>query len=304
MIPRDLTVSAIVGLLTLGSSGSLMPPLQSQDRQLVFRAARDVVRVEVSVRRNARLATDLTSTDFQVLDNGVAQTIADIGRETLPVDVTVVLDVSDSVSGDTLGQLRRAVDGLRDGLTASDRLKLVTFSNRIVRRVDFTPARELPRDAFRSIAAAGNTSIYDAAAVALVAASHPDRRQLVVLFSDGDDTASIVQPEVLLDVARRSSATAFVIVPQRARFSGGRQRQVHQSIFNSLARETGGMVVGVSVAGTLPDTFRRVLADFREMYVLHFSPRDVERRGVHILDVRVTRPGPYEVRARRGYVWD
>jgi hypothetical protein len=123
------------------------------------------------------------------------------------------------------------------------------------------------------------------------------------VFSDGHDTTSIVQPPMLMEVARRTHAAVFVIVPRATFGSGDRLSAASRSVYLSLTHETGGMVASVSGVGELPSTFRRMLDEFRQMYILHFAPTGVERRGFHTLDIQVTRAGQYSIRSRRGYTW-
>ena len=87
------------------------PP--AQDPAPVFRAGADVVSVEASVRRERRPVIGLTAADFELLDNGVPQEITDVNYEKLPIDVTVLLDVSASVTGSALDELRRSLRQLR-----------------------------------------------------------------------------------------------------------------------------------------------------------------------------------------------
>ena len=74
------------------------------------------------------------------------------------------------------------------------------------------------------------------------------------------------------------------------------------AIYTSLAMETGGVVVRALPGDNLATTFKRILDDFRSTSVLHFSPRGVERGGLHTLEVRIKRSG-VDVRARKSYVW-
>jgi hypothetical protein len=74
------------------------------------------------------------------------------------------------------------------------------------------------------------------------------------------------------------------------------------ALYERLAGETGGMVAVVKPGENLTSRFRRMVQDFRSSYVLYFTPKGVERAGVHTLDVRVKRNGA-EVRARRSYAW-
>jgi hypothetical protein len=47
--------------------------------------------------------------------------------------------------------------------------------------------------------------------------------------------------------------------------------------------------------------FESILANFRQRYVLRYQPRGVPPDGWHTITVKVTKPGKYDVQARRGY---
>jgi len=281
-----------------------------QDPAPVFRASADVVSVEASVRRERRPVVGLTAADFTLLDNGVPQEISEVSYEKLPIDVTVLLDVSASVTGPVLDDLRRSLRQLRADLSARDRLRLITFDMRMRRLVDFADPPSATDAALASIAAAGSSAVFDSLAVALTAAVPPGRRQLIVLFSDGQDSSSISDAETLLDVAKRSTPTVAVVLAsasskQPASLLRSASRPGSLTVGNladQIASDTGGFVVGVTPGDNLSSTFRRVLELFRTSYVLYFTPRGVERPGNHTLQVRV-KDAKVEVRARRGYIW-
>ena len=296
-------------LLLVAIAGGIAAAQQPQ-QQPTFRASVDFVSVDVAVRLKGRPVTGLKIDEFEILDNGVPQQVADFSYEKQPIDVTVALDISESVSGRLLEQLRRAVQQLRADLGTRDRLKLMTFNMRVQRLTDFADPAPAASAAFDGIKAFGSSGIFDTLAVALSSAIAPDRRQLIVIFSDGHDTSSITDPATLLDVARRTTPTVHVVLPPVPIATGGPgvvmfQNQLllsSRQVYTALARETGGVVVTVSPGENLTSTFRRVLDDFRSSYVLHFSPTGVARQGVHTLDVKVKRSG-VEVRARREYDW-
>jgi len=296
------------GVLALSIAMSMGPTASAiQDPQTTFRARADSVAVGVAVRQRGRPVTGLTARDFELLDNGTPQQIADLTFEKLPIDVSVVLDVSGSVTGDLLDQLRRSVSQLTADLGAADRIRLLTFNTRVKRLMDFAAPGSSMDAAFGRIHGTGATAIFDAIAVALTAAVPADRRQLVVVFSDGEDSRSITDPEVLLDVARQTTPTLDVVLasnrPRGAVESARSSAEITRvQMFTQLARETGGIVEPVSSGDDLRATFRRVLTDFRTSYVLHFVPRDVARAGVHTIEVRVKRVG-VDVRARKSYTW-
>jgi VWFA-related protein len=242
-----------------------------------------------------------------VLDNGVIQQIDTVSYERLPIDVTVALDVSASVTGPVLDQLRRSVRQLKTDLGPRDRLKLVAFNMRVLRLMDFMAPGSASDAALASLPGAGSSAIFDTLAVTLTGAAPAGRRHLIVVFTDGKDSSSVTNPDVLFDIARRGTPTVSVVLasptPEMPASTVGPLPPIAiRDLYDRLARETGGVVVYPRADDDLSSTFRRVLSEFRASYVLYFTPRDVERAGVHALDVRIKRPG-VEVRARRSYVW-
>jgi VWFA-related protein len=305
-----------------GQTPGPSPPAQ----QPTFRASADAVRVDVSVRRNGRPQSGLTAGDFEITDNGVVQQITDLSFETAAIDVTVALDLSRSVAGQALERLRRGIDQLGDRLRAGDRLKLVTFNMRIRRLVDFGDPRKDSDAALMNAAAGGGTSLLDTLIVVLSSPARLDRRQLVIVFSDGSDTTSVSEPADVMGVAARTSATVAFVQPgseaalrtaPTAEMAGAAplsrtfpsstivQRASAQApaIYRALAVETGGQILQ-SAYDNLSSAFSRLLDDFRSSYVLHYTPTGVSSPGFHTLGVRMKREGTLEVRARRGYVAD
>jgi len=292
--------AALLACVATAGAVALPRAQDASQRQPTFRGGTDAVRVDVSVRENAKVIAGLTASDFQIYDNGVLQQVADVSYGKLPIDVTVALDVSLSVGGQLLTNLRRAVLQLLSDLGPDDRLKLVTFNMRIARIVDFTTSASDVEQAIRSAAAGGGTSVFDAIAVSLVSAAPLDRRQLVVLFTDGADSTSLATPRLLVDIAQRTNTSLTSVVPSALVNAGTRgDPRARLLTLQRLAGETGGSVI--PVGSDLTATFRRALDEFRSSYVLHFIPTGVTRAGFHTLDVRVKDRPKLTIRARRGY---
>ena len=314
---RTTTALALLAAVMTLPSGAAQAPVRQVP---TFRASADVVTVDVSVRDGSRVVTGLSADQFVVLDNGVPQRVTDVSYGRLPIDVTVALDVSYSVTGRLLDQLRRAVGELMRDLRGDDRLKLILFNMRVSRVVDYTTDVAAVEAAIGTAAAGGGSSVRDALAVALVSASAPERRQLVVVFTDAADSSSTLAPDDLLDLAQRTNASVASVVPPLVQVAPVRPsaflaRTVVSSLFvrpaaaegarllERLAVETGGTQLRVTTRGSLGATFRRVLENFRSSYVLHFTPQGVERGGFHTLEVGVKGREGLTVRARRGYFW-
>jgi hypothetical protein len=142
--------------------------------------------------------------------------------------------------------------------------------------------------------------------VVLAESASADRRHLVVVFSDGNDSQSLSEPAVLLEVARRTTPTLCLVLassgPGAISGSPSSTEHVQRQLYAQLARETGGIVDSLGQNDNLGAAFRRMLSEFRSSYVLHFVPNGVAPSGFHAIDVHVTRQDA-EVRARRGYTW-
>jgi hypothetical protein len=247
----------------------------------------------------------------------------DVSRETLPLDVTLVIDTSGSIHPGLLSSLVAAVNKVRERLGRADRVALLTFDRRIREQVALTQATTLKR--IRIDTASGATALNDAIAVALAQPPDLDRRQMAIVFTDGFDTVSFLSEDAVLDVARRSRAALFMVAPvssvdSTGAPSTGRTTTPPVAFFERLADTTGGMLQVVPQVPLLSMTreeriyrlrvggsedilnapFLRALEDFRTSYVVRYTPEDVDPAGWHELDVRVA-GGRYQVRARRGY---
>ena len=308
----------------IASIAALCSGLQDPQQPPVFRAAANAVIVDVSVRDSSRRTmTDLTAADFTVMDNGVAQAVDTVSYGRLPIDVTVGLDISRSVSGPLQESLRTAVGQLMRDLRRGDRLKLMLFNMRLSRTIGFTTDVSLVERAIATATPGGGTALFDALSVAMVSASEPDRRQLIVFFTDGSDASSTTSRQMLARVSERTRATVtFVLSPTAPLVSKTNTMAPSVSIQNripdmpmpgssssqfvmdpairQLADDTGGSVLTTSLSNSLGPMFLQALDRFRSAYVLYYSPKGVERSGFHRLEVSVNRPGAV-VQARRGY---
>ena len=150
----------IVGLCVLSAVTMAASQGQPTLQAPTFRASAVAVPVEVSVRDKARKSVvGLTAKDFIVADNGVAQEVSEISYGTRPIDVTIGLDVSASVTGEVLDALRRAVLQVMGDLKKDDRLKLLLFNSEVRRAVDFTTDVKAVENAMRRVPAETDSSL-------------------------------------------------------------------------------------------------------------------------------------------------
>lgn len=281
----------------------------------VFKADVDAVQVDVLVTRDRRPVPGLTSADFLLLDNGVSQRVEAVSVEAVPITLVIALDTSASVAGRLMGELKRATDAVVAALRPGDRFGLLTFSQNVQVRVrPPVDPRSLAED-LEQVVANGDTALYDATFAALATGGRSPGRTVVLVFSDGVDTASWLDPRDVLREAHTSDVVVFGVTAPRddspGRFLLGRE-SLQREWFSKepdlfpggflplLVHDTGGSMFVADEPGRLRDQFVRVVNDYRSRYVLSYSPQGVAPGGWHELEVRLNR-GRGEVRARRGY---
>jgi VWFA-related protein len=275
----------------------------------VFRAGVEAVYVDVSVTKKGAPVPGLTGDDFVLTDNGVRQRVTVVDRSSLPTTAVLVLDVSGSVAGEHMARLQAAAGTFLRGMAERDQAALVTFNHKIeLRQVPTTDRRSLA-DALARVQATGATSVLDALYLCFKR-RWGGGRPLVVLFTDGKDTASWVGNDDVLEAARESPALLYVVStePSGSHFQPSRigppllvSGSGYSRLLQSAADITGGAYWPASY-DRLEAVFLEVLEAANARYVLSYEPEGIARSGRHRLKVSVPRKG-VEVRAREEY-WD
>ena len=257
-----------------------------------FSSKVEAVRVDVLVTEDGKPLRGLRAADFEVLDNGVPQTIGLVSFEQLPLNVVFTFDLSSSIVGERLDNLREASRAVLDGLRTGDQAALVMFSTTVVVAPGLTGRAGLVQTAIDRAEPTGETSLVDASFAGMMVAESDVGRGLVIVFSDGLDTGSWLRPKAVLDVAKRSDAVVYAVsagLASRAEF------------LEELTDQTGGRLFKVESTRSLSEVFLEMLGEFRQRYLLSYSPAGVSHEGWHELTVRVKGRNAV-VKARPGYL--
>lgn len=302
------------------------PPDSTETRPL-FTARTSSVSVDAAVMNGRRPVEGLVAADFELRDNGVLQTVDDVSIEGLPLDITVVLDLRDlyyashrdgrsTVVSDATSQGVADTAQFSALLRPDDRLRIVTSTRDVAEPHPLQgpggrAAHRVPREVMPA------SALFDAIFTALARRTPPDRRHLVLVFTDGFDGSSIVKSKQLLQAAARSDALVQVFRRDTAGefFSRGGVRDASTDfasryllwrhdplLLPALAEATSGTLERVNSTGqSVVADVKRTLDSFRQRYILRYRPTGVDPGGWHTLSVRVTPPGRLTVQARRGY---
>lgn len=256
--------------------------------QAAFRSQVEAVEVDVAVMRGGKTVAGLTAANFVVTDNGVVQNVTAALLSAQPLRLTLALDVSQSVSGSRLTSLIAASRALVQALRPEDQASLITFSHRVTAVVPMGRDRSPILEALTTMSGNGATALRDAAYLGLSTASDEHSRALMLLFSDGFDTASFLTGESVIEAAKRSNAVVHAVHFRPDTFLG------------QLAEITGGRTWSAGSERQLEELFGRVLDEMRARYLLTYSPASPQKSGWH--QIKVSLKGARgDVIAKQGY---
>jgi Ca-activated chloride channel family protein len=288
---------ALIATTALGLTATLYAQKQT------IRVSTDSVAVYVTVTDNEkRLVADLVLDDFEILDNGKPQNINVFENKPTPITAVVMIDTSGSITA-SLGLVKDGAEQFLLRLLPDDKAQVGEFSDKI----KFHPGQFIDnRD--RLIYLLKNeldfgypTRLYDAVDESIQRLIPVDGRKVVLVFTDGDDTASKVGVGKVMDRAREKDVMIYAIGLVTEYFNG--QQRVRSSPdrgLKKLAEDTGGGYFELKKTADLGETFTRVAQELHSQYVLGFSPEVADGR-IHKLEVRVKRTG-MNARARKTYV--
>ena len=257
-----------------------------------FTSRVEAVRVDVLVTDNGQPIRGLGPADFELVDNGVPQQVELVSFDEIPLNVILALDMSDSVAGDRLAQLRGAGTALLAALAKSDQAALVAFSHEVRLGAKLTPDVAAVRAALGAAGGSGMTALIDGTYAGIMIGESDAGRGLLIVFSDGVDTSSWLRSDAVLDAAKRADVVVYgVSVVSRLK----------PEFLRDLTAFTGGRLLEIEKTANLAATFLGILDEFRHRYLISYTPKGVAKDGWHKLDVRV-KGRRAVIKARPGYL--
>jgi Ca-activated chloride channel homolog len=266
-----------------------------------FRSSTRIVPVITTVLdAQGRLVPSLEREEFTILDNGKPQEIVFFQNDVQPFTVVVMLDYSASMTAN-LDLLKSATEQFLLRLLPADRGQVGSFSDKIQFSGTFTNDRDDLIFALDDLQFGNPTRLYDAIDASMDMLKDVDGRKVVLVFTDGDDTASRKGFGDVLDQARDQEMMIYAIGLESEYFNGQRMvRSRPAGALKRLAEETGGGYFELKKNADLAPTFTRVAQELHSQYTLGFTPAVLDGKE-HKLAVRMKQPG-MTGRARRSYI--
>jgi Ca-activated chloride channel family protein len=309
-VPRALAIPLL--LVVAPGLGAQAPPpdATTQPTGPVFRSGIDLVALNVTVTDpQDRYILGLSADDFRVYEDGVQQDLSFFAAGRVPLDLALLVDTSASMAP-RLPIVQEAAAGFAHSLGPGDRALLVAFDD-VARVVQpWTSDRSAVLARIRETRAKGATALYTALYVTLkefareTRALTEVRRQAIVVLTDGEDTASLVSFDDVLDLARRQGVSIYTIAlgssyapqPVASRYFS----QARYALL-TLARETGGQSFAPPRAEELAATYGHIATDLAHQYTLGYTSKNPRQDGAYRrIVVRVASRPDARLRARAG----
>jgi Ca-activated chloride channel family protein len=307
---QPISVLVAAAALAVGATAQQPPPQ--------FRSDVETVALYATVLdRYGLMALNLTREDFEVLDNGQPQALTVFDRGLLPITAVLLIDTSASMTLN-LELAQTAAEQFVIRMLPGDRARVGTFDERIDLTETFTEDRDALLTALRVRRFGNPTRLWDAVGETMSVLAPVSGRRIIVLLTDGLDTASRVREadvlaraqaeEVMIYVVQfrsnpRAQLAEYPMAPSASSLLSGESNRRTVSPTPTLRRLstlTGGGHFALGEYDNVNATFTSVMQELHYQYVLGFTPRRQDGQ-LHALTVRVRRPG-HVVRARQHYL--
>ena len=300
-----VNVLGVAGLaLAVFAAAPLLPAPASDaagQQAGVFRSGAKVVPIYATVTDlQGSLVPNLAREDFEVLDNTIRQDLIVFENQTQPITAVVMIDSSGSMTN-SLKLVKTGAEEFVVRLLTQDKAQVGAFNDKVQFSGSFTADRDELVAALKELDYGNSTRLYDAIDQSLDKLAAVEGRRVIVVLTDGDDTASKAGQGDVLSRATQDEVMIYGIGLESDYFNGVRQvRTSPDRVLRKIADETGGGYYLLRATADLNTTFTRIAQELHSQYVLGFTPTALDGK-IHKVLVNVKRPG-MKARARKSYV--
>jgi Ca-activated chloride channel family protein len=284
MMKRRQLALAALGLAAALPTGPA--PAHAQGQPPTFGTGIEIINLSLSVTdTQGNYVTDLGQKDYAVFEDGIRQELSLFTHENLPISMVVMVDCSASME-EKLATAQAAATRFIKTLRPQDLAQIVQFNDRATTLQTFTSAHTALEAAIRKTEAAGSTALRNALYIALKDLMRDRkaaelRRRAVVLLSDGEDTASLVSDEQVLELARQSEINIYTISLRKSRVRDGDRQSFSEAdyLLTALARDTGGRTYSPTSLSELDSVYDRIAEELRTLYSVGYVSSNPRRDG-------------------------
>jgi Ca-activated chloride channel family protein len=266
-----------------------------------------LVNVFVNVAdKNGAIVGGLTRDDFALTEDGRPQQIAIFEKQSeMPLKLVLAIDTSGSVRKDLNDEASAAKRFARAILRPQDEMSVLQFATEVRVLSQFTNRISTIDRSLDHLQPDWASAVYDAICQGSDLLGQKEGRKVLVIVSDGDDTANTSTYAQALEEALRGEVMIYSLIDVPIEASAGRDTGGEHALI-TLSEQTGGKYFYVG-AGGLDAAFKQVSDDLRTQYLLGYYPHNQEPgRIFHRIKVTVPRASAadFDVRHKTGYYGD
>lgn len=274
----------------------------------------EVVNVYVSATdAKDHFIKDLNIEDFVVKEDGVEQKVSHfsnfaeeksdkLGEKDVPLTVAFVIDTSESMGMSVTSQpkidiVKSAAFRVMDELRPDDQMMLISFNKTPTEVTPLTSdKKKFSQDLLFQGVEGGNTALLDSIYFALEKIKDQFGRKIIIVCSDGDDTASYLRLEEVLSNVIASDVTILSFGTMELGSGSMRGRL----ILEEMAKASGGYAFFPTSLNALKEVMEKLRQSMRSQYSLGYTPAKGADGTWRRLEVLCKRPG-VKLRCRAGY---
>jgi Ca-activated chloride channel family protein len=270
--------------------------------QITFRAGVDLTTFAITATdRKGNIVTDLTRDDFEVIEDGKKQTSEYFaqgdGEAAPPMHLGLMIDASGSMQNDMKLAQGAAIKFL-NMLPAAEDITLVDFDTQV--RITKYPQRDFARlvERIRQRKADGWTALYDALGTYLDGADGLTGRKVLVMYTDGGDSRSVLSFPETMTLLKASNVTVYAI--GLVANTGSARTQMEMTL-RQLTEATGGQAFFPMAMKEVESAYEKVLAEIKGQYHLGYQSTNPAKDGSwRKVEIKAKRPD-IRIRTRKGY---
>jgi Ca-activated chloride channel family protein len=288
--------ASAVLILTVTVAAAAVPAAAQQ----TFRSEVDLIHFSVVVTDKQGVPINgLTADDFEVKESGKAQTIKFFAAgdpvTAPPLHIGFLLDTSGSMEDD-IKDVRTAAIKFLNAMEGAVDITLVDFATEV--RVARYTSAEYPRliERIRGRKPDGFTALYDALGVYLDGADGQTGQKVLIMYTDGGDSRSVLSQKDVIDLLRASDVTVYVVgyLEHQGSAATAQRQQLDR-----FAIMTGGQAFFPVSLKEIDKMYEKIQREIAARYSIGYTSTDERTNGAwRRVDIRLKRPDLKNVRLR------
>ncbi len=209
----------------------------------------------------------------------------------------LLIDVSSSMK-DKIGAVKEAANQFLHNLMGkNDKAMVVFFNHDVFEDTEFTSDINILLNSISLAYPFGATALYDAIAYCYRILKSVPGHNIIILFSDGEDNSSHIDPFTLIKKVEKSKTTVYSIGKEMSTSD-----QEYEALLAKIATSSGGLTFMLEDIWQIRKVYSKIRNDIKSQYMIYFSLKNIRRLGrFHSIKVRIKNGRSYVIRTLKGF---